>query len=76
MPNWTHDTSYEGDDTEAVLWTVLTLIIAFAFAAIALILFEGLCAPPPSTFERVAFYTIIAMIFVETAFAGWYRVRD
>ena len=28
MPNWTHDTSYEGDDTEAVLWTVLTLIIA------------------------------------------------
>ena len=49
MPNWTHDTSYEGDDTEAVLWTVLTLIIAFAFAAIALILFEGLCAPPPST---------------------------
>ncbi|MFL6211941.1 MAG: hypothetical protein ACJ74W_24050 [Pyrinomonadaceae bacterium] len=56
--------------TGAVLVLALAVSLIFGYA------FEQMSDPPPSTFERIIFYGLLFMIFLETVYAGWYRLDD
>lgn len=75
MTNRTPDSIQQRDSLDIAL-TILVAIIAIGLAAILGLVFEGLCEPTPTPFQRTVFYTLVVMLLLEIVFAGWFRFDD
>jgi membrane protein DedA with SNARE-associated domain len=66
----------EGSHRRNSIWTRVSLLCAAVFIFLIGLVFNDLCDPAPSEFERTVFYIIVLLIFLETVYAGWYRVDE